>query len=74
MLALVGGRDPKYAGFNRAVDASRPIGSSYKHLRLPTTPSGFFPVVPVLFNKQLVTRSPIHNQYYLHRGNSGYIE
>lgn len=30
VLALVGGRDPKYAGFNRAVDASRPIGSLVK--------------------------------------------
>ncbi len=30
VLALVSGRDPKFAGFNRAVDAKRPIGSLVK--------------------------------------------
>lgn len=30
VLALVGGRDPQYAGFNRALDAQRPIGSLIK--------------------------------------------
>jgi penicillin-binding protein 1B len=30
VLALVGGRDPSYAGFNRALDAVRPIGSLIK--------------------------------------------
>jgi len=30
VLALVGGRDPGYAGFNRALDAVRPIGSLVK--------------------------------------------
>jgi penicillin-binding protein 1B len=30
VLALVGGRDPAYAGFNRALDAVRPIGSLIK--------------------------------------------
>ncbi|GGC70488.1 penicillin-binding protein 1B [Marinobacter halophilus] len=30
VLALVGGKDPEFAGFNRAVDASRPIGSLIK--------------------------------------------
>jgi penicillin-binding protein 1B len=30
VLALVGGRDPGYAGFNRALDAVRPIGSLIK--------------------------------------------
>jgi penicillin-binding protein 1B len=28
--AVVGGRDPRYAGFNRALDAQRPIGSLIK--------------------------------------------
>ena len=30
ILSLVGGRDAEYTGFNRAVDASRPIGSLVK--------------------------------------------
>jgi penicillin-binding protein 1B len=30
ILALVGGRDPAYAGFNRALEAVRPIGSLIK--------------------------------------------
>nr|WP_245539060.1 penicillin-binding protein 1B [Thioflavicoccus mobilis] len=30
VLAMVGGRDPDYAGFNRALDAVRPIGSLIK--------------------------------------------
>jgi len=30
VLALVGGRDPSYAGFNRALEAVRPIGSLIK--------------------------------------------
>lgn len=30
VLAIVGGRDPDYAGFNRALDALRPIGSLVK--------------------------------------------
>ncbi len=30
VLALLGDRNPKYAGFNRALDASRPIGSLIK--------------------------------------------
>ncbi|MEP3562347.1 MAG: penicillin-binding protein 1B [Marinobacter sp.] len=30
VLALVGGKDPSFAGFNRAVDAKRPMGSLIK--------------------------------------------
>lgn len=30
VLAVVGGRDARYAGFNRALDAKRPVGSLFK--------------------------------------------
>ncbi|MGB0867484.1 MAG: penicillin-binding transpeptidase domain-containing protein, partial [Granulosicoccaceae bacterium] len=30
VLAMIGGREPRYAGFNRALDAKRPIGSLVK--------------------------------------------
>ncbi len=30
VLALIGGREPRYAGFNRALDAARPVGSIVK--------------------------------------------
>ena len=30
VLALIGGRNPRFSGFNRALDASRPIGSLIK--------------------------------------------
>ncbi|MEE2764137.1 MAG: penicillin-binding protein 1B [Pseudomonadota bacterium] len=51
VLALVGGRDPQYAGFNRAVDANRPIGSLIKpfiYLSALEQPDRYTLVTPVL--------------------------
>jgi penicillin-binding protein 1B len=51
VLALVGGRDPQYAGFNRALDASRPIGSLIKpfiYLSALEQPKRYTLITPVL--------------------------
>jgi len=48
--ALVGGRDVRYRGYNRAVDASRPIGSLLKpaiYLTALTEPARYTLVTPV---------------------------
>jgi penicillin-binding protein 1B len=51
VLALVGGRDPQFAGFNRALDASRPIGSLIKpfiYLTALAQPERYTLITPVL--------------------------
>jgi penicillin-binding protein 1B len=48
--ALVGGRDPRYRGFNRALDAARPIGSLLKpaiYLTALADPSRYTLVTPL---------------------------
>ncbi|SNC76888.1 penicillin-binding protein 1B [Marinobacter sp. es.048] len=51
VLALVGGRDPQFAGFNRALDANRPIGSLIKpfiYLSALQEPERYTLTTPVL--------------------------
>ena len=48
--ALVGGRDPLYRGFNRALDAARPVGSLLKpviYLTALAEPSRYTLVTPI---------------------------
>ncbi|GGY83365.1 penicillin-binding protein 1B [Marinobacter zhanjiangensis] len=50
VLALVGGRDASYAGFNRALDAKRPIGSLVKpfvYLTALSQPDRYTLITPV---------------------------
>ena len=50
VLAIVGARDPGYAGFNRALDAVRPIGSLIKpiiYLKALSQPQRYSLVTPI---------------------------
>ncbi len=50
VLAVVGGREPGYAGFNRALDAVRPIGSLIKpviYLKALSQPERYSLVTPI---------------------------
>ncbi len=50
VLALVGGKDPGFAGFNRALDAERPIGSLIKpfiYLSALSQPDRYTLITPV---------------------------
>lgn len=58
VLALLGGRDPRYPGFNRAVDARRPIGSLIKppvYLTALSRPDRYTLITPIA---DTITRIP----------------
>lgn len=61
VLALVGGRDPSYPGFNRALDARRPIGSLMKpavYLTALADPQHRYTLITPLDDSPLVWEEP----------------
>ncbi len=60
VLALVGGRNPNFSGFNRALDAKRPIGSLVKpavYLAALSRPAEFN-LVSLLTDEEIELRQP----------------
>ncbi|RUM94262.1 MAG: penicillin-binding protein 1B [Thiothrix sp.] len=60
VLAVVGGRDPRYAGFNRALDMRRPVGSAIKpavFLTALSQPSKYN-LLSLLVDSELVVEQP----------------
>nr|WP_234418596.1 penicillin-binding transpeptidase domain-containing protein [Dongshaea marina] len=57
VTAVVGGRDPHYAGFNRALDARRPIGSLIKPLVYATALENGYRLSSPLQDEPLVLKS-----------------
>ncbi|MFO6423985.1 penicillin-binding protein 1B [Motilimonas sp. KMU-193] len=53
LIAVVGGRDVKYAGFNRALDAVRPIGSLVKPAVYVTALEGDYQLASLLQDKPI---------------------
>ena len=53
LIAVVGGRDVKYAGFNRAMDAVRPIGSLVKPAVYVTALEGDYQLATMLNDKPI---------------------
>ncbi|QKT02495.1 penicillin-binding protein 1B [Ectothiorhodospiraceae bacterium 2226] len=59
VLALVGGRDPRFAGFNRALDAVRPIGSLIKPaIYLTALEQGNYSLVSSLRDEPITLEGP----------------
>ena len=61
ILALVGGRNPRFSGFNRALDASRPIGSLVKpavYLAALEQPERYSLITPVDDSPITLTAEP----------------
>jgi penicillin-binding protein 1B len=60
VLAIVGGREPRYAGFNRALDMRRPVGSAIKpavFLTALAQPSRYN-LLSLLVDAELVVEQP----------------
>ncbi len=57
VIALVGGREVKFAGFNRALDAQRPIGSLVKPAVFLTALEGPYSLASILEDKPVALKN-----------------